>query len=183
MLFKAGSRVRLEFVLRDYPFKRPQEDCLNLSRMRIRLPSDSMRSRTCGDFSSIDDGWYFVKQYESAYRFTRFAAHLLNGNAVPVAILHIAVPKHILASVREMSGDAWREFVWSNRHGRRDRLRGRGLDGHDWLAGPVCVQNTSQVERLDDKSQLRREKLANDQVAVQYWTNNDDVQDTLEDEC
>lgn len=135
-----------------------------------RLEFQSLISRIVGDFNKLG-GLYFRKDYEVAWRYAQWAQNFIDGNIVPVEILHVAVPQHLLASSRELCGNEWRGFVWGNR--RDDQYVPTELEHLDqfcWLIGPVCHSPTERVERMRNFSELEIWKLPGNQTASQFFT-------------
>ena len=88
----------------------------------IKLPTDeqpvnrigNVLSRPPSDFSGDEQMLYFSKQRQTAYRFADYARTRLRkpGDPVAVGILHVIVPRDILANSVEVHGTKWKEFVW-----------------------------------------------------------------------
>ncbi len=127
-------------------------------------------SRGAGDFGPFS-GLYFTKNFDVAWQHAQWARTLGERNVVPVEILHVAVPEHLLASSRELDGDEWRRFVWANRRNTErmpDDLQ--PLIEFQWLIGPVCRSPTAKIERMKSPAELEIWKLAGNQTVGQFYT-------------
>ena len=139
MLFKGATRSRLD------DFFKPNGV----------LTFSALGGRGAGDFAKYGSGLYFTTIFDVAWQHAQWAQNLGDGNVVPVETLHVAVPKHLLASCRELDGDEWRRFVWANR--RADEAIPsdlRHLTEFQWLIGPVCHSPNANIERMNSLAEL-----------------------------
>ena len=137
-----------------------------------------------GDFSKSFRGLYFTKNYEVAWKYARWAQQVVDGNVVPVEILHVAVPQHLMASSKELYGDEWRRFVWACR--RVDQKIPDDLvhlEDYQWLIGPIVHSSNEQVERMTSPSELKIWKLTNNQTPNQFYAGNNAIIRLMDQHC
>ena len=164
MLFKGAAISRLEKV--------------HLANGHLNFAA--LSSSPPGDFSDSfrGGGLYFTKQEAVAWRYVQWTRKIVDGKVVPVGILQVAVPRHLLVSIKELHGDEWRQFVWANR--REDQLLPESsfdLENYAWLVGPITHQSTDRINKLSDKSEMQMWKLegqsdkgAGQETASQHYT-------------
>lgn len=159
MLWKGGAMTRLESLIRE-------DKTLNFQALASTPP---------GDFSSISRGLYLTKHEQVAYRYAEWAHKLVDGDAVPVGLLRVAIPREYLVSSHELVGEEWREFVWANRNLESSPAQFDYLAEFQWLVGPICRNSNDQVKRMKDASEIAVWKLAGagghgSETASQHYT-------------
>lgn len=155
--FKGGSIARLESI--------------NLSANPLNfLP---LTSTPPGDFSGDTRGLYFTKHEQIAWQYAQWAGKLVDGTVVPVGILQIAIPNHLLASMTDVVGENWRRFVWANRRTVENLAVPEDLDylnDFQWLTGPICGQSQHKINGLRTSAELEVWKLPRGESATQIFT-------------
>lgn len=153
VLYKGGSLSRLQSIKRN-------DGSLNFRAILSTPP---------GDFSRSTRGLYVTKQKEITHKYARWAEQIVDGKVIPVGILTIAIPTSMLASCYELVGEEWRQYVWACRRGDDTPSHLEHLDNFQWIVGPLCMQSTEVIERLDSSSQLKVAKLANRETSHQLF--------------
>lgn len=100
ILYKGGASKRLESIFK-------AKGALDFKEIRSDPPTD---------FSSSTRGLYFTEQVEGAWKYAQMVARLVDGSVVPVGILQVAIPNHLLSSAYELVGQDWRRYVWACRN-------------------------------------------------------------------
>ena len=161
---------------------RPRLDKLFMADGRLNFAA--IGSTPPGDFSQSFRGVYLTKNYEVAWKYAQWAQALVDGNVVPVEILHVAVPQHLTASAKELYGEEWRRFVWACR--RDDQIMPDDLiylEDYQWLIGPVTHSSTQQIERMTRPAELKLWKLANNQTASHFYVGSMGMLRLLNEHC
>lgn len=147
------------------------------------LNFQALLSRGAGDFDTLG-GLYFTTIFDVAWRYAQWAQIVVDGNVVPVEILHVAVPQHLLASSKELYGDEWRRFVWANRKITEQMPTDlRRLTEFQWLIGPVCHSPNAKVERMNSPAELEIWKLASNQTVSQFFTGSNKMMWQMDTAC
>ena len=137
-----------------------------------------------GDFSKGFSGLYITKDYQVAWRYAKWAQTIVDGNVVPVEILHVAVPKELTTSSKELFGEEWRRFVWGcRREGEEVPNDLIYLEEFHWLIGGICHSSNAQVQRMATSAELRIWKLANNQTTSQYYAGNNAIIRLMNEHC
>lgn len=142
MFYKGGSLTRLQSV-------HISGNLLNFGALASTPP---------GEFSPDFRGLYLTKQPQVAWEYAQWAAKLVDGNVVPVGVLQVAVPIHLLSSNTELSEEDWRRYVWACRlnepqlHPIPKDLK--YVETFQWIIGPLCRPSTHKVNKMMDKSEL-----------------------------
>jgi hypothetical protein len=136
------------------------------------------------DFSKGFNGLYFTKQYEVAWRYAKWAQTIVDGNVVPVEILHVAVPKELTTSSKELFGEDWRRLVWGCRRKSEEVPKDLiCLKEFHWLIGGICRSPMAQVEKMTTSAELQMWKLADNQAKSQYYGGNDVIIQLMNEHC
>ena len=129
-------------------------DCGRLNRV-IRLNTDSKNVNRIenalnippGDFTGSKAALYFTTQRQAAYHYAEYAKarlHTSGQDPIAVGVLHIVIPKELMAGSVDVQGDAWKGYVWSHRLQRTTPDHLRWLDKGPIVVGPVakCSEKT-----------------------------------------
>jgi hypothetical protein len=164
MLFKEGSIVRLEKVF-------VAQNGVNFGQLLSNPPCDF-------DHMYSPRGLYLTKQQQVAYEYSQWAKRVFEENVVPVGILCVAVPDHLLSSIAQVVGDSWRRYVWEC---PKDLIY---LDDYQWLTGPVCRSATGASGRtIHNHTQVVPWKLENGESTSQYITHSSQMIRLLNENC
>lgn len=88
-----------------------------------------------------------------------WAKKIVDGNVVPVGILTIAIPKHLLTSIAQVVGDQWRQLVWASRRREPEDVALAYLGEFQWLTGPLCRLSTNRFKKMSDLAEIEIWKL------------------------
>lgn len=144
ILYKGGSEASFERCLSD-------DSTVDMALLSSAPPTD---------FHPIKDHYtYLTKYHDVAMIYARYLGRRLPP--VKTAVLHIAVPNHLLADAREIYGEAWRNLVWLSRN-RAVRLAIGGelpealrqYENAPILIGPVCKNPTAKIKEMSSKYHL-----------------------------
>ena len=169
-LYKGGSKVRLREALPAFADGNPM--------------LDSLRTFGNADFS-IDVGWYFTKQRDTAELYARYALER-GGRAEEAAILTIAIDNELLEAQVPVEGDLWRQYVWSKRLHNKvappDAVT--YLDDAPLLVGPIlCMANEAVTKlwragescdclrpaKFQNSNTTRSQHAVKDRATIQEW--------------
>lgn len=166
-LLQGGGKKRLMAAIRD------PEEPLNTINNRL----EEIRSAPRGDFSPDENLLYFSNQREVAYFYAEYARdrYLEAGeHLLDVGILHVILPKGLVADFVELYGDTWREFVMYCRLGLQKDIPAhlRYLTETPVIIGPVLKSNNAMVRRLVgpslDYKKLNPLRLSSGATAMQH---------------
>lgn len=106
---------------------------------------DNVVSMVPGDFSGRKQILYFSKQRQVAYEYAAYERRRLTEQGedlVGVGILHVILPKELLASSVDVFGLDWKEFVWNHHLQRPTPDRLAYIDEAEVIIGPIlkCSQ-------------------------------------------
>jgi hypothetical protein len=142
----------------------------------------NITSTPSGDFSDLVGGLYFTKNPQVAWKYADWARKFVDGQVVPVGIMHIAIPNELFDSMLEVHGNDWKEFVFANRTGNaviNASYRLGYLRGVEWLVGPICKASMENVQDYSSSDEVQSLKLAGNETAQQFWTGSGIMIDTL----
>lgn len=158
--FKWGTVARLESVH-------------GSSTTNNRLGFVSIASTPPGDFSGDTRGLYFTKHERIAWQYVQWAGKLIDRTVVPVGILRVAIPDHLLASITEVVGEVWRRFVWANRRSNENPTAIDDLaylKDFQWLTGPICGQSQHRVNRMENAGELKVWRMPTGESSSQIFS-------------
>ncbi len=124
----------------------------------INLESDTRNriqnvvSKAPGDFSGDEAILYLSKQRQVAYEYATYAQTRVREQGedlVGVGILHVIIPRDLLANSAEVYGLDWKEFVWNHRLQLPTPERLAYIDEADVIVGPIlkCSQAAMMKHR------------------------------------
>ena len=152
-------------------FKSAAQSCLDgLFKPNGQLRLTAIVSTPPSDFSKLSAGLYFTDTFDVARKYAQWSHALLDGTVIPVEILHVAVPQHLLASTRQLHGDEWTRYVWACRRTNEyipDDLS--DLDQFQWLTGGINLSSTEQIAEMKSSSEIEVWKSPDGQIAKQYF--------------
>lgn len=168
MLFKGTNLSRLEEV-----FIGPDKRRLNFNRI-VSLPP--------GDFSAVTGGLYLTSQPWVAYRYAEWAAIIADGQVVPMGLLTVAIPQHLMSSIQTVGGEQWSKLVWQSRKQTELFPEVNYLQNFSWLEGPICCKNNAAVRRMHRRSEVFA-WTRHGQQARQTWTGSPSMLQLLNEHC
>jgi hypothetical protein len=148
-----------------------------------RLNMIGILSSPPGDFSARQSGLYLTKQAQVAWEYAQWAKKIVDGNVVPVGILTIAIPKHLLTSIAQVVGDQWRQLVWASRRREPEDVALAYLGEFQWLTGPLCRLSTNRFKKMSDLAEIEIWKLQSGETASQHYTASASMFTQLEAAC
>jgi hypothetical protein len=153
ILWKGGSLGRLQSVFRP-------DNSLNFPMIISHPP---------GDFNEMDEtAYYFTPQRQLAWEYAQWAHRWVDGRLVPVGILKVCIPNHIMESRQAVDPGDWKQFVFMNRRGLTlPRELQRYLDT-DWLVGPACTDGADVFNGHQNYSAVMPHKLGRGECSKQY---------------
>ena len=133
-------------------------DCGRLNKV-IRLRTDSKNVKRIvntlsippGDFDGSKAALYCTTQRQAAYHYAEYAkARLRTSGQDPIAVgvLHIVIPKDLMAGAVNVQGDIWREYVWNHRLQRTTPDHLQWLDEAPIVVGPVAKCSEKNFVRM-----------------------------------
>ena len=157
-------------------------DCGRLNKV-IRLRTDrkdvnrieNVLSMPPGDFAGSEAALYFTTQRQTAYHYAGYAkARLRTSGQDPIAVgvLHIVIPKELMAGAVDVQGDIWKEYVWSHRLQRTTPDHLRWLDEAPIVVGPVAKCSPENLVKMvrsnKDYKALEAVKMSGGETTSQY---------------
>jgi hypothetical protein len=161
----------------------------NISRLVMiegdgnRLDLLPIRQFPPSDFAEHDSSINLTKQLKFAWEEAMWRKILADGKVVPIGILVIAVPERLLTSMADVTGEQWRDLVWTARKTEPADLAVEYLKEYQWLKGPICRQVNEKVLRMTDPSELQEWRLQDGEKAMQYATTSSEMISLLETAC
>ena len=168
LLLKGGDWGRLNKVIR---LKTDHKD-VNRITNAVSMPP--------GDFTGLKAGLYCTTQMQAAYHYARYAKARLRTSGqdfIPVCVLHILIPKELMAGAVDIhedrwKGDIWKEYVWNHRLQLTTPDHLQWLDKAPIVVGPVAKCSENNLERLvesnKDYKALEALKMSDGETTSQY---------------
>ena len=128
-----------------------------------------------GDFAGSKAALYFTTQRQAAYHYAKYAKarlHTSGQDPIAIGVLHIVVPKELMAGAVDVQGDIWKEYVWSHRLQRTTTQHLRWLDKAPIVVGPVAKCNGRNLIKMvrsnKDYKALEAMKMHGGETTSQY---------------
>ena len=163
LLLKGGDCGRLNRVIR----RKTDYENVNEIVNALSMPP--------GDFAGFDAALYCTTQWQAAYHDAKYAKARLRTSGqdfIDVGVLHILIPKELMAGAVDVQGDIWKEYVWNHRLQQTTPEHLRWLDEAPIVVGPVAKCSEEKFERMvesnEDYKALEPVNMSNGETTSQY---------------